>query len=99
MRRALHETISRPVWMILLSWGLAVLVISGLLSFWIWTNDRQQEADNLRVQREQDHAMCEMLDLFASGPPPVAGPAGDRGRTVLKAMAAYRETLHCPGKD
>lgn len=99
MRRAIREPISRPVWMILLSWGLAVLVISGLLSFWIWSNDQEQARENLKVQREQDHAMCEMIDLLTSGPPPVAGPAGDRGRAVLKAMAAYRQTLRCSGED
>lgn len=76
--------IPRRVWFILLSWGLAVLMLAGLLSAWIYSNER-----------EQDKAMCSMLDLFMSGPPPVAGPAGDRGRAVLAAMRAYRGTLRC----
>ena len=95
MRQAIREPMSRPVWMVLVSWGAAVLLISGLLSAWIWTNDRQQEAENRKVQREQDQAMCVMLDLFTSGPPPVAGPAGDRGRVILEAMQGYQRTLHC----
>jgi hypothetical protein len=95
MRRALREPISRPVWQILASWGLAVLLISFLLSAWIWKNEREQDAENREVQREQDQAMCVMIDLFAAGPPPVAGPAGDRGRVILKAMNAYREALRC----
>lgn len=99
MRRAIREPMSRPVWMVLVSWGMAVLVISGLLSAWIWNNDRQQEAENRKVQREQDQAMCVMLDLFTGGPPPVPGPAGDRGRVILKAMQGYQRTLHCEDFD
>jgi hypothetical protein len=87
--------IPRKVWLILLSWGIAVLLIAGLLSFWIWSNERQQDAENARVQRQQDRAMCVMLDLFTSGPAPVPGPEGDRGRAVLKAMTNYRATLRC----
>jgi hypothetical protein len=86
---------SRPVWQILLSWGLAVLVISGLLSFWIWTNQQKAAQERDRAQRQQDQAMCVMLDLFTSGPPPVSGPEGDRGRAVIKAMTDYRKTLDC----
>ena len=95
MRRAIREPMSRPVWMVLLSWGMAVLVISGLLSAWIWTNDRQQDRENAKVQREQDQAMCLIIDLFTGGPPPVAGPAGDRGRMILAAMQHYQGVLHC----
>lgn len=84
MRRALREPITRPVWFILLSWGLAVIVLTGVFSYWIWSNER-----------EQDRAMCVMLDLFTSGPSPDPGPAGDRGRAVLAAMVAYRATLDC----
>lgn len=87
--------IPRPVWMVLMSWGAAVLVISMLLSAWIWTNQRHAEQMRERSQRESNRAMCVMLDLFMSGPPPVSGPAGDRGRAVLAAMDVYQRTLHC----
>jgi hypothetical protein len=87
--------IPRKVWAILASWGLAVLVIASLLSYWIWSNERSQDTQNARAQREQDRAMCVMLDLFTTGPAPVAGPAGDRGRAVLKAMNDYRGVIHC----
>jgi hypothetical protein len=81
--------------MILASWGLAVLMIAGLLSYWIWSNQRDAERAQERAQLEKDRAMCVMLDLFAAGPAPLNGPAGDRGRAVLAAMAAYQVTLHC----
>lgn len=87
--------IPRRVWFILLSWGLAVLVLAGLLSFWIWSNQREQDRENRRVQSQQERAMCSMLDIFLSGPPPVAGPAGDRQRAAALAMTEYRKTLRC----
>lgn len=95
MRRAIREPMSRPVWLVLVSWGVGVILISGLLSAWIWKNDRDQDRQNQKVQREQDQAMCVMIDLFTAGPPPVAGPAGDRGRVILGAMLAYQRVLHC----
>jgi len=95
MRQAIREPISRPVWLILLSWGLAVLVISGLLSAWIYTNQHQQAQENLKVQREQDRAMCAMIQVFTGGPDPVPGPEGDRSRVVVEAMTEYQRVLHC----
>lgn len=87
--------IPRRVWFILLSWGLAVLVLAGMLSYWIWSNERRASAEREALQRQQDRAMCVMIDLFTTGPEPVKGPAGDRGRAVLAAMRAYQSTLHC----
>jgi hypothetical protein len=87
--------IPRRVWFILLSWGLAVLVLAGLLSFWIWSNERRAAAERDALQREQDQAMCAMIDLITAGPEPVAGPAGDRSRAVLAAMHAYQSALRC----
>lgn len=89
--------IPRRVWLVLLSWGLAVLLLAGLLSFWIWRNERQADAARDAARLQQDRAMCTMMDLIMSGPEPVAGPAGDRGRAVLAAMRAYRATLKCDG--
>lgn len=88
--------IPRRVWFILLSWGLSVLMLTALLSFWIWQTGRQADQSAAEAKLRQDRAMCVMLDLFTSGPPPVAGPAGDRGRVILQAMTAYRSTLECP---
>ena len=85
MRRAIREPISRPVWMILLSWGMAVLVISGLLSAWVYSNQRQQDED-----------MCAMTSVFLGGPEPIAGPAGDRSRVVRAALEKYRMNRDCP---
>jgi hypothetical protein len=95
MRTAVRQPISRPVWQILLSWGLAVLVISGLLSYWIWTNQRESEAQQRQLQLEQDRAMCAMISVFLSGPDPQPGPNGERSRTVRAAMAHYQDVLRC----
>ena len=95
LRLSARWDIPRPIWTILLSWGVAMLLIAGLLSFWISSNERQQDAENVKVQREQDRAMCVVLDLFIAGPPPPAGSAGERGRAVIAAMTAYQTTLRC----
>jgi hypothetical protein len=77
--------IPRRVWFVLMSWGLAVLVMAGLFSFWVW-----------QTQRDQDRAMCKMIDeVFLTGPEPVPGPAGDRSRAVRLGMLEYRSTLPC----
>lgn len=88
--------IPRRVWFILASWGMAVLVLTGLFSFWIWTAQEHAatERDDLKLQ--QDRAMCAMIDnIFLSGPEPIAGPAGDRSRSVRAGMTEYRKTLRC----
>lgn len=95
MRKAIREPISRPVWTILLSWGMAVMMIAGLLSFWIWKNEQDQERDERALQLQQDRAVCGIIRLFLDGPAPVSGPDGDRGRAILKAMTEWRNALHC----
>ena len=87
--------IPRRIWAILLSWGLAVLMIAGLLSFWIWHNEQQQEVREGRLQLEQDRAMCAIVEAVVGGPDPVAGPAGDRARHFRELMTKYRAALHC----
>lgn len=98
-RRPLAErwSIPRRVWLILASWGMGASLIAILLSAWIWTNQRESERARDRLALKQDHAMCAMIDLLTSGPAPVPGPAGDRGRAVLRAMTDYRATLRCGG--
>jgi hypothetical protein len=73
------------VWTILLAWGLGILMIFSLLSLAIWRNQRQQDRD-----------MCTMIGVFLSGPEPVAGPAGERSRTVRTAMRTYYSSRGCP---
>lgn len=89
------QKIPRPVFLVLMSWGLAVLIISGLLSAWIYTNQREAEAQRDKLQAEQDQAMCAMIEVFTSGPEAPAGPEGDRSRKVQAAMNTYRAALHC----
>lgn len=74
-----------PVWFVLLSWGLAVLMIAGLLSIWVYQTQRKQERD-----------MCAMVAVFLQDPEPVPGPAGDRSRAVRTAMRDYYAARDCP---
>lgn len=88
--------IPRRVWFILMSWGLAVLMLVGLFSFWMWSSQQHAARDRDRIKLEQDRAMCAMIDnIFLAGPEPVAGPLGDRSRSVREGMKIYRATLKC----
>jgi hypothetical protein len=91
--------IPRRVWFILLSWGLAVLLLAGLLSFWIYSNQRRADEARDRLKLQQDRAMCAMIDVFLQGPDPVAGPAGDRSRSVRAGMLNYQAILRCDQLD
>jgi hypothetical protein len=73
------------VWSILLSWGMAVILMATIFSAWVYANQRQQEAD-----------MCKMIEVLIAGPTPVPGPEGDRGRAVIAAMTGYYERRDCP---
>lgn len=95
MRNAIREPMSRPVWQVLISWGLAVLVISGVLSFWIYNVQSHASQERDRAQREQDKAMCQLIGVFLQGPEPVPGPSGDRSRVVRAGMLHYQEALRC----
>lgn len=85
MRRTLREPISRPAWQILVSFGLAILMISGLLFYALWYNDRQVNQD-----------LCDLVSVFATGPEPVDGPNGERSRFVREAMDRFRDRRACP---
>jgi hypothetical protein len=95
MRNAIRQPMTRPVWLVLISWGLAVLVIAGLLSAWIYTVQREAAQERDRVQREQDKAMCQLIGVFLGGPEPLPGPEGERSRVVRAGMAHYRDVLRC----
>jgi hypothetical protein len=86
VKNAIRQSITRPVWQILLSWGLAVLVLAGLLSAWVYRNQRQQDRD-----------MCALVSVFLGGPEPVPGPEGDRSRVVRAGMKDYYQRRDCPG--
>jgi hypothetical protein len=87
--------IPRRVWYILLSWGLAVLVLTGLFSAWIWETGRAADRAAAEAKLQQDRAMCAMISVFLSGPEPVSGPSGDRSRSVRAGMTNYQAVLHC----
>jgi hypothetical protein len=84
--------IPRNVWAILLSWGLAVVVLSGLFTYKMHL-DQQAAAER---DRKQDLAMCQMIDRIIGDVEPPAGPTGQRARDVRADMIAYRATLACP---
>lgn len=83
------------VWTILAAFGVGVLGISALLSFWIWSNGREADQAAAEAKLDQDKAMCAMINVFLSGPEPVPGPNGDRSRSVRAAMSGYRAALRC----
>jgi hypothetical protein len=85
-------TIPRNVWAILLSWGLAVVLLSGLFA-WKLHLDQQAAAER---DRQQDLAMCQMIDRIIGDVEPPAGPDGQRAREIRTDMIAYRRTLACP---
>lgn len=91
MTRLSDWAIPGRVWTILLSWGLAVLTFSGIIGYAIWDNQQQIK----RNQIQQDRDMCTMISVFLSGPEPVAGPAGERSRTVRAAMQTYYQSRGC----
>lgn len=87
--------IPRRVWAILLSWGLAVLMIAGLLSFWIWSNQRADAHEREQIQLDQDRAMCAIVRALVSGPEPPDSPEGYKAREFRRLMTDYQNTLHC----
>jgi hypothetical protein len=87
------------IWAILLSWGLGVLLIAGLLSFWIWSNEQDQEREEAELALEQDRAMCAIVEAFVDAPEPPPGPEGDRARHFRDLMLEYRKALHCQELD
>lgn len=76
---------TRNVWYVLITWGVAIMLLVGILSGWIAHNQRQQDLD-----------MCTLIGALRGGPDPVAGPAGERGRAVQEAMASWYERRDCP---
>jgi hypothetical protein len=83
--------IPRNVWVILVTWALAVVLLSGLFAFWQYRDQQAAKA----AQREQDRQMCLTLDLFRGGPEPVPGPAGDRSRVVIARIHDQQTALGC----
>lgn len=82
--------------LVLTSWGLAVIILACLFSWWVWRNQEHAAAERDALKLQQDRAMCAMIDnVFLSGPEPVAGPAGDRSRSVRAGLMVYRTTLRC----
>lgn len=84
--------IPRQVWLVLISWGMAVVILAGLFSLWQY---RQQEQADRQTAKERA-AMCDLIDTLLTDAPIPAGPAGERARQGRAKMLKYRETLACP---
>lgn len=91
---AVQWEIPRKVWAILLSWGLAVLVLAGLFSFWIQHNQQEQArktaAAEARAAEQSRAVVCflftTILDTFHEEPPTTAA-----GRAQVGAwLEVYR---------
>lgn len=91
MTEVISKRVRRPVPVrtILLSWGLAVIVLSGLFAAWNW-----------RDNEEQDRNMCRMTGILVEGPEPkVQSEAADRSRRNRAAIRDYRRDLRCSRFD
>lgn len=91
----MEPKLPRTVYAILLSWGVAVLLLAGLFAFWISTNDREARERDRAIQREQNRAMCQIVQVIITGPTPVAGPDGDRARAVLAGARSFHNSARC----
>lgn len=90
--------IPRKVWLILLSWGLAVLVLAGLFSFWIQHNQQEQArkaaATEARAAEQARVIVCGLfaaiLDAYEESPPATAA-----GRAQVGAWLQVYELSKC----
>lgn len=86
-------SIPRRVWFVLMSWGLAILLIMGLFALWVWRIDQAQD-------EERDRAMCVMVGAFLSAPDPVDNnEAADRSRITRAALRQYQVAVGCERFD
>lgn len=93
----MNKSIPPLITYVLISWGLAVLVLAGLLSFWIHETGKKQDREREEAIAQQNREMCALTALFMGGPEPVPGPVGERARVVREAMTRYRAALRCGG--
>lgn len=84
--------IPRTVWYVLITWGLAVVILAGLFSLWQY-QDQQAAREQAREERSK---MCQLIDTIIGDTPPPEGPAGERARQVRRDLLAYQASLHCP---
>lgn len=84
MRRTLREPISRPAWQVLISFGLVMLTMFGLMFFGLW-----------RSQQSANEDLCDLVSVFVTGPQPAEGAAGERSRFVRESMDRFRERRDC----
>lgn len=80
--------IPRNVWIILITWGVAVLVLAGLFYGRIELNQRANDKRDADLRRD----LCAVMTGIAVGPTPPPGPDGDRARDLIPKMNRLRET-------
>jgi hypothetical protein len=85
----------RTVYAVLISWGVAVLLLAGLFAFWIdRNNDLARERDHA-IQLQQTRYMCQIVGVIVSGPAPPPGPEGERGRMVVAGAKGFYDAARC----
>lgn len=98
MTEPVQWEIPRRVWFILLSWGLAVLMLAGLFSFWTQRNQHEQErkaaAAEARASEQARVIVCRLftaiLEAYDESPPATAA-----GRAQVDAWLQVYELSKC----
>jgi hypothetical protein len=98
MTEPVRWEIPRKVWFVLLSWGLAVLVLAGLFSFWIQHNQQEQArraaAVEARAAQQARAIVCflftTILDTYQESPPTTAA-----GRAQVGAWLQVYQLSKC----
>lgn len=86
-------SIPRRVWFVLMSWGLAILLIIGLFALWAWRVDKQQDHEQ---DDKRDEAMCVMTEAFLKAPDATGqNEAAERARITREALRQYRAAIGC----
>lgn len=85
----------RTVYAILVSWGVAVLVLAGLFAFWIDRGQDQARERDQAIQRDQNRAMCQIVEVIITGPTPPPGEAGERARAVVAGARSFHNSARC----
>lgn len=76
------------VWVVLVTWGLAVLMLTGMFSLRIYLDQRSDH----RRDAEQDKALCEVITFSLQTPPTIPpGPEGERVREGLAIAERLRK--------
>lgn len=81
--------IPTQVWVVLFSWGMALLVLAGVFAYWTWSNDI-----------DQDREMCRLTKALISSEEPTGSSPGEvRSRDNRAAIREWRTSVRCSRFD